>query len=425
MENQIDVEGLRLVRRLTESKDFVSLQAYGLTTDCLVGAAKILYERCQEHFLKYGVYPTAESLENSYGIQLEKQTGPIEPCLDILQNRVRTTSAVALLEEAHRCIERGDPKLAWDIIQGGSDGLTNPQGAKSYTKDIESRLNHYTNLKTGKTIAAYPTPWPELNKSISGFRPGGDLALFTARYGMGKSWHLCLLADHYFRLGLNVAFFSLEMTEADMARRMDVTRHKLPFAKFKKGKLDPKDEARWVQGLQVDLKATNDIKIYDQVFTISEAQAIVMTTSPHIVLVDGAYRFQIPGKDGWAQTLAITQQLQDAVKYTKRPWVLTTQYGNSETTSTKLVAKKPGEPLNPDQIRYGREWAMAADIIYGSYQNESQRAANIMELHVMKARDADEDMGEPVFDINWDTANMDFTEISKTSTSAGKIQLSL
>lgn len=63
-----------------------------------------------------------------------------------------------------------------------------------------------------------PTPWPDLNHSIGGLRPGG-LYVVGGRPGTGKSVLLLDLAWHASRRG-RVLMFSLEMDRREITRRL-------------------------------------------------------------------------------------------------------------------------------------------------------------------------------------------------------------
>lgn len=65
----------------------------------------------------------------------------------------------------------------------------------------------------------YPSPWPDLNRIITGFEPG-RLYVVGARPGVGKSLILSMVASHAARRGVGVWLGSLEMSRREVATRV-------------------------------------------------------------------------------------------------------------------------------------------------------------------------------------------------------------
>lgn len=83
-----------------------------------------------------------------------------------------------------------------------------------YKLDVESRYRE----DYRPTI---PTPWSPLNDLFSGGLGPGDLFLICGGPGIGKSWLAVAIAAEAVRLGYNVNYYTLELAEDYVARRVD------------------------------------------------------------------------------------------------------------------------------------------------------------------------------------------------------------
>lgn len=63
------------------------------------------------------------------------------------------------------------------------------------------------------------TPWPIINEITDGGLGGGELGIFIASTGAGKSWSLINLAFHAMKQGKNVIYYTMELKAAYVAQR--------------------------------------------------------------------------------------------------------------------------------------------------------------------------------------------------------------
>lgn len=66
-----------------------------------------------------------------------------------------------------------------------------------------------------------PTPWPVINDLADGGFGKGELVVFVAPAGIGKSWGLINVGAHAVKQGLNVVHYTLELNEAYVGQRYD------------------------------------------------------------------------------------------------------------------------------------------------------------------------------------------------------------
>ena len=85
---------------------------------------------------------------------------------------------------------------------------------------LKKTFQHLSTIKGhGKVIPGIPSGFTKLDEMTSGFQ-GGDLIILAARPSMGKTAFSLGLASHAASQGLNVGFFSLEMSAEQLSLRL-------------------------------------------------------------------------------------------------------------------------------------------------------------------------------------------------------------
>ena len=121
-------------------------------------------------------------------------------------------------------------------------------------KDILSReVDRLEELASGKAeVTGTPSGFADLDKITGGFQPG-NLIILAARPGMGKSGLVANIAEHVaVKERRPVAFFSLEMSDSELAQRLIAKRSRIPSDKLRKGQVGEREWAKVLQGLQRD-----------------------------------------------------------------------------------------------------------------------------------------------------------------------------
>jgi replicative DNA helicase len=102
-------------------------------------------------------------------------------------------------------------------------------------------------------LTGTPSGFRDLDMVLGGFQPG-NLIILAARPSVGKSALVTNIAENVAtKAGLPVAFFSLEMSEAEIAHRFIACRARIPNDKLRKGNVSERD---WPKVL----KASNELE---------------------------------------------------------------------------------------------------------------------------------------------------------------------
>jgi replicative DNA helicase len=113
---------------------------------------------------------------------------------------------------------------------------------------LSEEIDRLEALAKGESeITGTPSGFRDLDRMLGGFQPG-NLIIIAARPAMGKSALVCNIAENVAaKKGMPVAFFSLEMSEAELAHRFIACRARVPNDRLRFGKVSERDWPRVVR----------------------------------------------------------------------------------------------------------------------------------------------------------------------------------
>ena len=116
---------------------------------------------------------------------------------------------------------------------------------------LEDEVDRLEKLSAGDTeLTGTPSGFRDIDALTGGFQPG-NLIIVAARPAMGKSALVANIAENVaVKRGLPVAFFSMEMSEVELAQRFIACRARLPGDKLRKGQVAQKDWPKVIRACQ-------------------------------------------------------------------------------------------------------------------------------------------------------------------------------
>ena len=106
---------------------------------------------------------------------------------------------------------------------------------------LTDAFDEITKLAAQKnSMAGVPTGFQDVDDLFHGFR-GGDLVILAARPGVGKTSFALNLATNSAKLGVTVAFLSLEMSAAQLVQRVLCSEARVNLSRLRAGQLQESD----------------------------------------------------------------------------------------------------------------------------------------------------------------------------------------
>ena len=168
---------------------------------------QIEFKKIDNDVLKVAV---REELKYSYEVSTDDLQFVKEEFLAFCRNQEMKN---AILESADK-LKQEDYEGIRALIEKALKAGKEKDAGLNYTKDVEARYRvDYRPTR--------PTPWQTLSDLFSGGFGPGDLFLIFGSPGGGKSW-LCIdIAAEAAKLGYNVFYYTLELSEKYVSRRID------------------------------------------------------------------------------------------------------------------------------------------------------------------------------------------------------------
>lgn len=201
-------------------------------------SSKIIFKNVFDFFSKYKQHPSKQSLAVDVENLTNVNNDTIEECKTLIDkaDEYLENNTEWLVERTEKfCQEKAIYNALMESIQIAdgqdknkpktsipkilSDALAvsfNTTLGHDYFDDAEKRYDSYHN-KTAK----FPFHINILNDATKGGIERKTLNAILAGTGVGKSLIMCDLAAHYLEAGLNVLYFTLEMSEEKISQRVD------------------------------------------------------------------------------------------------------------------------------------------------------------------------------------------------------------
>lgn len=293
----------------------------------------------------------------------------------------------ALLESAD-LLTKGEFEIIRSKIEEALKAGMDKEIGHDYSKDVETRYRE----DYRPTI---PTPWPAINKLMQGGFGPGDLGIVFGNPGGGKSWIMVAIAAHAAKMGYNVIFYTLELGEDYVGKRLDSY-----FTGFNMEDLKLKRED--VENVIGDLKGKIIVKEYPpKSATVSTLRSHIQRCTdlghkPDLVIIDYVDYLKPPNR-----------------KFTERKGEIDDVF-----IATKGLAKELKIPiLTPSQVnRMGAkddviegdkaagsyDKMMVADLAVSLSRKREDKVLGTGRFHIMKNRYGEDGM---TYNVTMDTNN--------------------
>ena len=394
-----DVQKLYLEIMLADSTTFVRCQSIFDHT-LFDKKLQLSAEFINLYATQYNALPTYEMINATTGSSLKRPEDLKESSFEWLLEEFETFTLHKGLEraivESADLLEKGEYGAVEDKIKKAVQiGLQKDIGT-NYFKDPKSRL-----LKIKDRNGQMKTGWGEIDKALYGGVNRGELELWCAVSGGGKSLFLANLGINGALAGFNVVYITLELSEELVSMRMDSMLTGIPsrevFSKiddvdFKIKMIGKKSGSMQIKYMPSG-KTANDIRSYLREYEIKTEKKV------DILLVDYLDLLMPIGKKISAENLFIkdkfvSEELRNIAAEKNLVLHSAVQFNRQGVDETDF---------DHSHISGGLSKIQTADNVFGIYTNKAMRERGRYQTQLLKTRNS-AGLGQKIdLDFNIDT----------------------
>lgn len=378
-----DIQKLYLEMMLSDLETFVICQTifdYTLFDKKLQTAAKFIYDFVTDH----NSMPTYDIVNASTGSTLQPLTNIIQAHYDWLLESfeifiVHKGLEKAIIESAD-LLEAGEYGAVEEIIKAAVQIGLNKNLGTEYFYNPKERL-----MKIKDTNGQISTGWASLDHMLYGGMNRGELSIFCAQSGGGKSLFLANIGLNWAIAGLNVMYITLELAEELVAMRMDSmltgVESKNIFKSIDEVEYKVKTIGKSAGSIQIKYvpsgKNCNDLRSYMKEYEIKKGKKIDILLVDYLDLMHPIAK--ISAENLFIKDKYVSEELRNLAK--EKNCVLVTAAQLNRTAIDEIE-------FNHSHISGGLSKIQTADNVFGIYSTRALKEHGKVELQMLKTRNS-------------------------------------
>jgi len=347
-------------------------------------------------------------------IQLPKEN--YEWLMDEFENFSRHKGLERAIIESADLLEAGDYGPVEKLIKDAIQISLNKDMGTDYFEDPRARL---TKLKDGN--GQISTGWPSIDRKLYGGFNRGELNIFCAGSGGGKSLFLANMGVNWALQGLNVLYLTFELSEGLVAMRLDSMMTGIGTREIFKNlddvELKVKVLGKKSGNLQVKYmpsgKNCNDIRAYLKEYQVKKG------CKPDVILIDYLdlmmpLSVKVSPSDLFVKDKYVSEEIRNLAMETQCITVTASQLNRSAVEEIEF---------DHSHISGGLSKIMTADNVIGIFTSRAMKERGRYQIQFMKTRSSS-GVGQKVdLEFNVDTLRIsDLGEDEETSFSQQKAE---
>jgi len=352
-----------------------------------------------EYVDKYKVMPEAGIVNATTDADLRPVALPKENydwLMDEFENFSRHKGLERAILQSADLLEKGDYGPVEKLVKDAIQISLNKDMGTDYFEDPRARLSK---LKDGN--GQISTGWPSIDKKLYGGFNRGELNIFCAGSGGGKSLFLANLGVNWAQQGLNVLYLTFELSEGLVAMRLDsmmtgITTREI-FKNIDDVELKVKMLGRKSGNLQVKYmpsgKNCNDIRAYLKEYQVKKG------CKPDVLLIDYLdlmmpLSVKVSPSDLFVKDKYVSEEIRNLAMETQCVTVTASQLNRSAVEEIEF---------DHSHISGGLSKIMTADNVIGIFTSRAMKERGKYQIQFMKTRSSS-GVGQKVdLDFNVDT----------------------
>ena len=376
-----DVQKLYLEMFLSDAESFVRCQNIFDSENFdqrLQGSAKFIAEYVDQ----YKIMPEVTIVNAACNIKFETILLPKENydwLMDEFEQFSRHKGLERAILKSADLLESGDYGPVEKLIKDAIQISLNKDMGTDYFEDPRTRL---TKLKDGN--GQISTGWPTIDKKLYGGFNRGELNIFCAGSGGGKSLFLANLGVNWALAGLNVLYLTFELSEGLVSMRLDsmmtgITTREI-FKSIDEVELKVKMLGKKSGNLQVKYmpsgKNCNDIRAYLKEYQVKKG------TKPDVILIDYLdlmmpLSVKVSPSDLFIKDKYVSEEIRNLAMETQCVTVTASQLNRSAVEEIEF---------DHSHISGGLSKIMTADNVIGIFTSRAMKERGRYQIQFMKTR---------------------------------------
>ena len=365
-----------------------------------------MFDYVRNHYRRYSELPALQTIATDLGITIPRSPETVDYYLQEVRNRSMYNALTPLYNDLHNPLVNGDMDEVRSLIMQmhSSVRVSTPNDSDQNLDDVVDRtLTIVENRRSSPGLSGMHTGWGTLDIETDGYQ-NGDLIIWAARPGVGKTHLLIHQARTAFHAGASVLFVSMEMTleqitmrllaheaglDPNMVRRGNLSEWAMESLEEARGRLVGQDRFTLYGG-----NMSRDIDALD---------ATIQERNPDLICIDGIYllkprRSTSRGtKDKYQNVSYVIDDLKEMTLTRDRPFVTTTQFNRMGRDRPSL-----------ETLGFTDTMAMHASLILAVQHYGEGRRPRYRKVSILKGRE-----GEATeFGLNYSFTPVDFSETS-------------
>ena len=407
--------GLNLLSRLLADarlSDFYLLRREHFTE----GAERDCFDWLTRQLEEHGILPTVEFAIRKKKLKAVDSEDPYGVWYTEYITRAMYGRFNTLLPELNKRLADRDTRGAFDQVLKFVDEaqIINADAQRDLFRGHEVAgevIERLRELRGKHGLTGIPTGFPTVDEATHGYQ-GGDLVVFAARPGIGKSTLAIktMLAAH--NAGMIPMLVTMEMPRVQITTRMMAMMTGMNMKLLRIGQLSSFGEARLIAEQEAMRVSSHPLYIIEGQFrkNINDLAALVLSVRPHILIVDGAYLLKLPTVDArmpiWQRIGEIAEKLKSIAMTNNIP-VWTTFQINREGGKKDKSGKDPGV----EHLMLADAIGQLASLVVGMFSDEggdNPDAEVQRRLRSLKGREGEN--FQLLMNWRWDTMNFEEIE---------------
>lgn len=405
--------GLNLIARLLLDRRLSDF--YRLRREYFYDDEVRVYDRLNAHVIAHGELPSLEFLRRHVEIEEPDSPEPYGVWYDEYTNRALYNRFNDLLPQIQRDLAETQSREALDrVVRFIEETHTiRTDGQRDLTNVVEvgqEVIAEFERLRTLRGLSGIPSNWETLDHTTHGFQ-NGDLIVFAARPGVGKTTALIKLALEAHNAGHIPLFVSMEMRRVQIGARLMAMASGLNMQALRSGELTSLAEYRLQETIERH-RAAQPFYVVEGQFrqSVNELMSLVHSLRPNILIVDGAYLLRLPSVTSrmplWERIGEIAQVLKNIAVTCNIPVIVSFQINREGGRRDRS-----GQDTGVEHLQLSDAIGQLASLIVAIFSDEGGDdlgAARQRRMRILKGREGESGQ----WFIHWDWTTCNFSEVT-------------